>query len=305
MLFRSGLDTAGRVTVLSHWPTWPKVPGGAPVLRLLAGPASAGRRAFAGCLGFRGARGLLGQADGDVHVGSTVLLEVASSLLFIFLPGDPDVLVVQVVQGPVASTVPGVQHRVRGQLNLKHEQSSHWTGVSHQGPRTECSARPATAPTFCPQKYTRRRAPFNSKTGQDYLCTPQTELSEMPQTLQEITQTRRAHQTRPHRIRGYQRLYQHQTCHSGWERHQLPRLLPHAVDHKPSGGETWREGFPGLDPLSASRGKQRPMRGGSGHGGKGASGEMRAERLTWAPHDAASARFPRLIRGARPGSAAL
>lgn len=120
---RLGLDTAGRVTVPSHWPTWPKVPGGAHLLCLLAGPASAGPRALAGCLGFCGARSLLGQADGDVHVGSTVLLEVASSLLFIFLPGDPDVLVVQVVQGPVASTIPGVQHRVRGQLNLKHEQS--------------------------------------------------------------------------------------------------------------------------------------------------------------------------------------
>lgn len=197
-----GLDTAGRVTVLSHWPTWPKVPAGARLLRLLAGPASAGPRALAGCLGFCGARSLLGQADGDVHVGSTVLLEVASSLLFIFLPGDPDVLVVQVVQGPVASTIPGVQHRVRGQLNLKREQSSHWMGVSHQGPRTECSARPATAPTLYPQKYTRRRAPFNSKTGQDYLCTLQGELSEMLQTLQEITQACRAHWTQPQWIRG-------------------------------------------------------------------------------------------------------
>lgn len=84
---------------------WPQVSGGAPPLGLLAGPA------FAGRLGL-GARSLLGQADGDVNVGSAVLLEVASSLLFVVLPGDPHVLVVQVVQGPATSTVPGVQHGV-------------------------------------------------------------------------------------------------------------------------------------------------------------------------------------------------
>lgn len=57
--------------------------------------------------------------DGDVDVGSIVLLEVFSSLLFILFPGDPDVIIIKVVQDPVTSTIPGVQHGVRGELNLK------------------------------------------------------------------------------------------------------------------------------------------------------------------------------------------
>lgn len=61
------------------------------------------------------------QADRDVGVGGTMLLEVLAPLFFIVLPGDPGSTVFQVIQGPVTGTVPGIQHWVRGKLNLEQE----------------------------------------------------------------------------------------------------------------------------------------------------------------------------------------
>lgn len=106
-----------------------------------------------------------------------MLLEVLASLLFILLPGDPDLAVVQVVQGPVTSTVPGVQHRVGGKLNLKHKETPYQKDVSPQGSRTECLQAQLQLPTVYPQEYTCREGPVNSKTIQDYLCTLQVQVS--------------------------------------------------------------------------------------------------------------------------------
>lgn len=50
-----------------------------------------------------------------------MLLKVLAPLFFIVLSGDPGSTVLQVIQGPVTGTIPGIQHRVRGKLNLKQE----------------------------------------------------------------------------------------------------------------------------------------------------------------------------------------
>lgn len=50
-----------------------------------------------------------------------MLLEVLAPLFFIVLPGDPGSTVFQVIQGPVSGTIPGIQHWVRGKLNLEQE----------------------------------------------------------------------------------------------------------------------------------------------------------------------------------------
>lgn len=140
------------------------------MLGLLA--SAAGTRASARCLGLRGAGGLLRQADGHVDVGSAVLLQVLASLLFIVLPGDPDGIVIQVGQGPVTGTVPGVQHRVRGKLHLDTKS----TFARRPSPIRTPGA-PSDSPTFHPPKYTHRRTPNTPKTVHDYPCVLQTKLN--------------------------------------------------------------------------------------------------------------------------------
>lgn len=104
----------------------------------------------------------------------------------------------------------------------------------------------------------------------------------MPQTFQGRTRTCRAHHDQPHRLRGHQLLYPH---HPGQGEGPAACLLP--LSCRPQ-GVRWRPGRPGPEPL-CPRGKQRLMRGGSGHGGKRGSEGVRAERLPWA----VSTAFPR------------
>lgn len=81
-------------------------------------------------------RGLLGKADGNVDVGSTVLLEVFPSLLLIVLPADPAFLTVHVLHCPVPSPVPGIQDRAGSKANLdgrKTEQQCQFSRASGKG----------------------------------------------------------------------------------------------------------------------------------------------------------------------------
>lgn len=67
--------------------------------------------------------GLLGKADGDIDIGSTVLLEVFPSFLLIVLPAYPAFLTAQVLQCPVPSPVPGIQNGAGSKVNLDGRQT--------------------------------------------------------------------------------------------------------------------------------------------------------------------------------------